>query len=245
MPGHNPNIHPPPAAPPKKKPPYHAPGPPRKPGAGAHAGQGGKYDVSGYNSGAVAEAEQIVSNYGAMLGWPGWYDFNAMLKRVLERKLQADPETAYKYLWAITPPHTRDANPNAFFGLTKQQYTEKMNSLSDMFNMYTGRDDVPIELRNKALSENWTQSELLSAIQKDKSLTDTSPWASVGLTYRDISTQFGSTYGHVPDSPNQLASWWKFRTGAQQVSGGGPAQQVAAPPPPLTSRMLTSDVETR
>lgn len=227
-------------------PPYNPPGPYKKPPAvGSGGGSGGKYDVSKYTGGAVAEATQIVQNYGAMLGWPGWYNADAMLKRVLEQKLQMDPESAYKYLWSITPTHVRDANPNAYFGLTKQQYKEKINSLSDMFNMITGSDDVPKELRNKALSENWTQSELQSAIQKDPALLGNSPWASVGLTYRDISTQFGSTYGFAPNSPKQLASWWKFRTGAQQVGGSGPAQEVASAPPPLTARSLTADVAAR
>lgn len=237
-----------PGRPLSEMPPYHAPGPARRPSAGTTytgGSSGGKYDLGKYSSGAVSEAQQIVSNYGDMIGWPGWYNGDAMLSRVLEQGLQNNPEAGYKYLWALTPHSIRDQNVNAFFGLTKQQYLEKLNSLSDMFNMYTGSDTLPSDLRNQAISENWTQTELMSHLQKNPGLTESAPWVAVGLTYRDIATQFGSTYGHAPEDPTTLASWWKFRTGAQSVGGGGPAAQVAAPPPPLTARSLSSDVETR
>lgn len=230
----------------KPKPKPVPPGPPKQPSvtytSTSHAGQ---YDLKGYSAGAAAQAEQIANDFGGFLGWPGWYNFNAMVLRILGAGLQADTTSAYKFLWSLTPHSIRDANVNAFFGLTKQQYLEKLNNLSDMFTMYTGSSELPSTLRNQALSENWTQSELLSHLQNDPNAAANAPWLAAGLTFRDVASQFGSTYGHTPDTPENLGSWWKFRTGAQSVGQGAPAAQVAAPPPPLTARTLSSDVETR
>jgi hypothetical protein len=208
-------------------------------------GTGGTYDLSGFNAGAVAEAEQEATDFAGWLGWPSWFNFNAMVKNILEGGMQADPNQAYQYMWTQLSLDQQKTNSNAYFGLSHQQYLEKLNNLENMYEMFTGSSTVPDSIRNQALRENWSQSELQSALEKDPTVGATSPWVAVGLSYRDVKGQFGSVYGTTPTGVAQLASWWKFKTGAQSVGGGGPAQITYQPPQPLISRPLSSDVETR
>ncbi len=132
------------------------PGPPRAPSGTSTAGK--TYDLSQYSAGAIAEAEQIVNDFGGFIGWPTWFDANAFVKRLLEQGIQADTQNGYQYLWSLMSKDAQKANPNAFFGLTRQQYTEKLNTLADQFLNYTGMaiDELPPEIRNQALRHNWT-----------------------------------------------------------------------------------------
>lgn len=206
---------------------------------------GGAYDLTGFDAGAVAEAQQEAYDFGQILGWPKWYDAAAIEKDILQADMQADTNQAYQFIWSLLKPDQQKDNPNAYFGLTKQQYTEKLNNLKDMFEMYTGSDSVPDDIRNKALRENWTQTELMNALEKDPTVGATAPWLIAGQTFRDVQAQFTQLYGQAPAGPSQLGSWWKFRAGAQSVLPGGPAQIAANPPPALVSRQLTADVATR
>jgi hypothetical protein len=205
----------------------------------------GGYDLSGFSAGSIAEAEQEATDFAGWLGWPSWFNVDAMVKNILQLGAQADPTAAFEFLWTQLAPDKQKDNINAYFGLSKQQYSEKLNSLKDMFYMFTGDTAVPDELRNQALKENWTQSELMTHLQADPTIGATSPWLQVGLSFRDISGQFGQIYGQPLKDKTIAASWWKFKTSAQSVVGGGPAQQVYQPPQPLISRPLSSDVETR
>lgn len=205
---------------------------------------GGTYDLSGFSGYAIAEAQQEAYDFGQLLGWPSWYDTNAMQKDILQANMQADSNQAMQFLWTRLTADQQKANPNAYFGLTKQQYTEKLNNLKDLYEMYTGQSDVPDSLRNQALRENWTQTELLSALEKDPTMGETAPWLSAGQSFRDVQSQFTQIYG-VSAPKGALPSWWKFRTGAQSVAPGAGAQEQAMPPPPLVSRQLAADVATR
>lgn len=204
----------------------------------------GTFDLTGFPAYAVAEAQQEAYDFGQLLGWPSWYDMAAMEKDVLQANLQSDSNQAMQFLWTQLNKDQQKDNPNAYFGLTKQQYTEKLNNLKDMYELYTGQTDVPDSLRNKALRENWTQSELLSNLEKDPRMGETAPWLSAGQSFRDIQSQFTQIYG-VSAPKGALSSWWKFRTGALSVAPGAGAQEVAMPPPPLVSRQLQADVQTR
>jgi len=205
----------------------------------------GVYDLSGFSAGSIAEAEQEANDFAGWLGWPTWFNLDAMVKNLLQLGVQGDPTAAYQFLWTQLTPDRQKGNVNAYFGLSRQQYTEKLNNLHDMFYMVTGDTAVPDELRNLALKENWTQSELMTHLQADPMIGATSPWLQAGLSYRDVAGQFGQTYGQAPKDKAVAASWWRFKTGAQSVVGGGPAQQTYQPPQPLISRPLSSDVETR
>lgn len=224
-------------------------GPPRRPpahgGGTPSSSSKGQYDLSGFTAGAIAEAEQEANDFAGWLGWPSWFNLDAMVKQLLEIGVQGDPNQAYQFLWTQLKPDQQKANPNAYFGLSKQQYTEKLNNLNDMFYMYTGSNAIPDSLRNQALRENWTQSELQTALQADPTVGATSPWLAAGMSFRDVMSQFSSVYGQAPKNAQVAASWWRFKTGAQQVAGGGPAQMAYVPPQPLISRPLSSDVETR
>jgi len=224
-------------------------GPAPKPAAAPYTpsggGSGGQYDLSGFSAGAIAEAEQEANDFAGWLGWPTWFNLDAMVKNLLQIGAQGDPTQAYQFLWTQLKPDQQKDNINAFFGLSKQQYTEKLNNLKDMFYMYTGDTTVPDSLRNQALKENWTSSELMTALQADPSVGATSPWLQAGMSFRDVAGQFGSIYGQAPKDKTVAASWWRFKTGAQSVAGGGPAQIAYVPPQPLISRPLSSDVETR
>lgn len=238
-----------PIHPPRRQPP---PGPAPTPSAtgtttSGRSGGGaqGAYDLSGFSAGAVAEALQEATDFASWLGYPTWFNIDAEMKNILQLGMQGDATAAYEFLWTQLSSDRQKDNQNAYFGLSKQQFTEKMNNLKDMYYMYTGDTAVPDALRNQALKENWTSSELLDALQADPTVGGTSPWIQVGLSFRDISSQFGSVYGTKPKDKNQLASWWKFSVGARQVQGGGPAQQTYQPPQPLITRPLASDVETR
>lgn len=224
-----------------------APGPAPVPSATGRGGGGAKggYDLSGFTAGAIAEAEQEATDFAGWLGWPSWFDYNAQVQKILQLGVQADPQKAYEFLWTQLSADKQQDNPNVYFGLSHQQYAEKLNSLKDMFNLYTGDTSVPETLRNQALKENWTQSELLSALQKDSTVGETAPWLAAGQTFRDVAAQFSSQYGVTSKDKAQLGSWWKFRTGLQSVGSAQLAAQVPAAPPSLTSRTLSSDVETR
>lgn len=228
--------------------------PPAGPPPGSHvvttgtssSSSGGTYDLSEFTAGAISEAEQEANDFAGWLGWPKWFDYNAMVKAILQMGLQADANQAYQFLWTQLSKDQQTANQNAYFGLTKQQYTEKLNNLTDLLHMYTGQTTVPDALRNQALRENWTQAELLDHLEADPSVGATAPWLAAGMTFRDVASQFGQQYGtSTPKGPDVLASWWKFRTGAQAVAAGGPARQAFMPPQPLITRPLSSDVEVR
>jgi hypothetical protein len=224
-----------------------APGPAPKPSATNYtpSSSKGAYDLSGFSAGAIAEAEQEANDFAGWLGWPTWFNLDAMVKNLLQVGVQGDPTQAYEFLWTQLGADRQKGNINAYFGLSKQQYTEKLNNLKDMFYNYTGDTAVPESIRNQALRENWTQSELLDALQADPSVGATAPWLAVGQSYRDILGQWGQQYGTGPQSKAQIASWWKFRIGATAVTSGGPAQQTYQPPQPLITRPLSQDVETR
>lgn len=208
-------------------------------------GSKNSYDVSGFTAGAVAEAQQEAYDFGNLLGWPSWYDAAAVEKDILQANIQADANQASQFMWSLLTKDQQTANPNAYFGLTKQQYTEKLNNLKDMFQLYTGSEQVPDALKNQALRENWTQTELMTALEKDPTIGAAAPWLQAGQTFRDVQSQFAQTYGNAPTGASQLASWWKFRTGAQAVGPGTGAFEQAMPPPPLVSRQLQADVQTR
>lgn len=233
----------------QSKPPPAPPGPTKKPalttGGSTTSGSSVNFDLSGFSAGAVAEAEQEATDFAGWLGWPTWFDYNAQVKNLLSAGLQADANQAYQMLWTQLKPDQQKANPNAYFGLTQQQYTEKLNNLSDQFSMLTGSATVPDALKNQALRENWTQSELTSHLVADPTLGATSPWLAAGQTFKDVQSQFASLYGSKPTGPSQLASWWQFRSGAQAVTAGGPATEVNAAPPSLVQRPLIADVQTR
>jgi hypothetical protein len=230
-----------PPAGPEKKP----PGAPYTPSGGGGGGGSNNYDLSGYTAGAIAEAEQEANDFAGWLGWPSWFDYNAQVKSLLQAGLNADANQAYEFLWTQLSKTQQKDNQNAYFGLTKQQYTEKLNQLTDMYQMYTGDTAVPDALRNKALRENWTQSELQAALEKDPTVGATAPWIAAGQTFRDVSSQFASQYGMAAKDKTQLGSWWKFRSGAQSVGTGGPAQIAAQQPATLVQRMPAADVQTR
>lgn len=196
-------------------------------------------------AGAVAEAQQEAYDFGQLLGWPSWYDASAVENDILRANMQSDANQASQFIWSLLKPDQQAAHPNAYFGFTKQQYTEKLNNLKDMFQMYTGSEAVPDDIRNKALRENWTQTELMTNLQKDPTVGATAPWLMAGQSFRDVQAQFTQIYGQAPAGPAQLGSWWKFRAGAQAVNQGGPAQSVANPPPSLVSRQLAADVAVR
>jgi hypothetical protein len=226
------------------------PGPGPAPSATGYSPSGGgaskgTYDLSGFTAGSIAEAEQEATDFAGWLGWPSWFDYNAMVQKILQLDTQSDPQKAYEFLWTQLSPDKQKDHENAYFGLTKQQYTEKLNSLKDMFNLYTGDNAVPDAFRNQALKENWTQSELLTALQKDPHIGETAPWLAAGQTFRDVASQFTGQYGIPQKDKNQLSSWWKFRSGAQSVGSGNLAQQVAPQPSSLVQRQPASDVETR
>lgn len=230
----------------KPKPPPPGPGPqPPVTNYTPSTKSGGTYDLSGYTAGAIAEAEQEATDFAGWLGWPSWFDYNANVRNLLQLGDQADPQKAYEFFWSQLSTDRQTANQNAYFGLTKQQYTEKLNSLQNMYELYTGDTNISDKLRNQALKENWTQAELMSALEKDPSIGATAPWIAAGQTFRDVSAQFTSQYGAPQQSKTQLASWWKFRSGAQSVGAGGPAQMVAAQPASLASRIPQADVQTR
>lgn len=235
--------------PPKKSPP--ATKPVHKPtgsggGGGGGGGKGkGAYDLSGFTAGAIAQAEQQAMNFASWLGYPSWFDINGMAKKILQIGVNKDDNQAYEFLWTQLSADRKKGNENAYFGLTKQQFTEKQNNLSDLFKVYTGDGSVPTTLRNQALRENWTQSELMSHLQADPTIGATAPWLAGGMTFRDVASQFSQQFGTAPADKSTLSSWWKFRTGAQAVTGGGVARQTYMPPQPLIARPLGSDVETR
>lgn len=228
---------------PKPAPPK--PGPPKKPSPTTYTtptkASSGTYDLSQFTAGAIAEAEQEASDFAGWLGWPKWFDWNAMVKSVLQMDIQKDPQKAYEFLWTQLDSSRQKANINAYFGLTTQQYTEKLNNLKDMYQLYTGDTAVPDAFRNKALKENWTQSEMLSHLQADPTVGETAPWLAGGQTFRDVASQFSSQYGVPQQGKEQLASWWKFRSGAQSVGQSQPAQLA----PHVAQKPLASDVETR
>ena len=200
------------------------------------------YGLEGFSAGSIAQAEQEAQDFASWLGWPTWFDWAGMVKNLLQAGLQANPTEAYQSLWAQLSEDRQKLHENAYFGLTKQQFLEQSNHLADMYELYTGDDAVPKEIRNQALKEHWTQTELMHHLQKNETVGATSPWIAVGLSYRDVLSQFGSQYGVKPQSKEQLGSWWKFRTGAQQVGAGGPAGIQYQPPQPRGS---SADVETR
>lgn len=224
-------------------------GPPRKPTVTRYTpsggGRGGGYDLSGFTAGAISQAEQQAMNFASWLGYPSWFDINAMAKKILQLKLNKDDTKAYEFLWTQLGHDRQKGNENAYFGLTQQQYTEKLNNLADMYHVYTGDTSVPTALRNQALRENWTQSELMTHLQADPTVGATAPWLAGGMTFRDVASQFGQQFGNAPADKPTLSSWWKFRTGAQAVTGGAEARQTYMPPQPLVARPLGSDVEVR
>jgi hypothetical protein len=188
---------------------------------------------------------QEATDFASWLGYPTWFNIDAEMKNVLELGVQGDASAAFQYLWTQLAPDRQKDNINAYFGLSKQQYLEKFNNLKDLYYMYTGDTAVPDEFRNQALKENWSATEMMSALQKNATIGETAPWLAVGMSFKDIVSQFGQVYGQAPKDKSVAASWWKFKTGAAQVVGGGPAQIAYQPPQPLVSRPLSSDVETR
>jgi hypothetical protein len=213
MPGY-PKPHPPPAPAPKPPPAHPPPGPPPK-------DQFTPYDQGSQNS-AHDQALAIIEQFLSIMGWPGGVNENALMLQMLQQGLELSPEQAYNWLYTQMSQPLQKANPNAEFGMTRDAYLTTLNGLKDEYQTLTGTSDIPSDVLRMAIDQQWTTSELTQFLKTDARYSNPAnlPWLQQGMSYKDVSNQFYQTYGKNPTAPAQLASWFNFRTGAQQVGTG-------------------------
>ena len=208
------------------KPPYRPPkGPPKKDPLAPWE--------RGASNTAADQATQIVIQFLSIMGYPAGLDATKLAIALLQNNLELSPEQAYNWLFTQLSPTLQKANPNAEFGMTKDAYTTTFNALVDAYSTLTGATDVPPDVLRMAIDQQWTQAELTEFLRNDSRYSNPAqlPWLQQGMTFRDVRNQFYQTYGHNPTDPTQLASWFNFRVGAQQVGGGQVASQQASQGP--------------
>ena len=178
---------------------------------------------------AVAVTEQFLQ----IMGWPAGLKAEDLELHLLQAGLETSPEQAYNYLFTQIPDTLQKANPNAEFGMTPDAYVTQLNSFKDSYSYFTGSSDIPPDVLRMAIDQGWTQTEMMTFLQNDSRHTDPKslPWLAAGMGYRDVKNQFVQTYGKAPTDPTQLASWYNFKTGAQQVGTGAVAAETASQGP--------------
>jgi hypothetical protein len=240
-PGGPPLPHTPPK-PPKPKPKPHTPysAPPRRV-ALAHDPYA-PYEKGAVGSTAQDQATQIMEQFLSVMGWPSGIDANKLTLEILKQNLETSPEQSYNFLFKQISSKLQKANPNAEFGLNKDQYVSQTNALKDQYESYTGTSDIPPDVLRMAIDQGWTQTEMLTFLQKDHRFTNPAdlPWLQQGIGYRDVRSQFVQTYGKAPTDIKQLASWFDFKSGAQQVGAG--QQATVAPNPGAQKGLSQSEI---
>lgn len=168
------------------------------------------------------QALAIVEQFLQIMGWPSGIDERALELGLLQQGLELSPERGYNWLFTQVSDALQKANPNAEFGMTQDTYITSLNAFKDAFDSLTGTPDIPPDVLRMAIDQQWTTAELTQFLQNDKRYSDPAllPWLQQGQTFRDVRNQFFSTYGKNPTDPKQLASWFSFRQGAQQVGSG-------------------------
>jgi hypothetical protein len=180
----------------------------------------------GSSNTARDQALAITEQFLQIMGWPSGVDERALELGLLQQGLELSSERAYNWLFTQLSDVLQKANPNAEFGMTQDTYITTLNAFKDSFETLTGSSDIPADVLRMAIDQQWTQSELTTFLQNDKRYSDPTllPWLQQGMTFKDVKNQFFSTYGKNPTDPGQLASWFNFKQGAQQVG----SQQVAS-----------------
>src|SRR5205085_2280851 len=182
---------------------------------------------------AYDQATAIVEAFLQIMGWPAGVDAISLAHFLLTHNLELSPMQSFNALFGEIPQKLRAANPNAEFGLSKDAYVGQLNALKDSFEYFTGSADLPPDVLRMAIDQGWTQAEMLDFLKRDSRYSNPAlmPWLSQGMGYRDVKNQFFQIYGKNPNSSTQLASWWNFRTGAEQVSGSQAAAIVVGQGP--------------
>jgi hypothetical protein len=214
-------------------------------------GSGGRAPISndpwaayrvGSNS-AYDQATAIAEQFLSLLGYPTSVNAIDLVHQILQAGLEYSPEQAYNWLFTQMSADLQAAHPNAEFGMAFDTYVQQLNAFKDQWLYFTGGSDIPSDVLRMAIDQGWTQQEMLDFLQKDKRFNNpaTMPWLHQGMGYRDVKNQFFQIYGKNPTNPDQLASWWSFRQGAQQIQGGAAAPVTAGrgPVPNLPSQSET------
>jgi hypothetical protein len=238
---HGPVHHrPPPRRRPASKPYHPRPGTPRR--YGIANDPWAAYRQGPFNS-AYDQATQIVEQFLQIMGWPSGIDAVSLTHQLLTQNLELSPMQSFNYLFGQLPSKFQSANPNAEFGLTRDAYVGQLNALKDSFDFFTGSSDIPQDVLRMAIDQGWTQNELLDFLKRDARYSDPAklPWLQQGMGYRDVRNQFVQIYGKGPTNPEQLASWFNFRQGAQQV-GQAPAATVVGAQGPQRNTASQSEI---
>jgi hypothetical protein len=173
----------------------------------------------GTSNTALQQATAIIEQFLAIMGWPAGVNAEDLASKMLEQGLELSPARAYNWLFTQIPEALQEANPNAEFGMTQDTYVSSLNAFRDSFESFTGTPEIPHDVLRIAIDQGWTQSQMMQFLKNDARYSDPTllPWLSAGMGYRDVANQFHQTYGSAPTDRNQLASWFRFKTGAQQV----------------------------
>lgn len=218
-------------------------GPPRYAPPPAHKAAPAAPDPwAGIPSAEETQADTLVSQFLASVGWPKGYDANQAALHLVKSGINVggDPFAAYEWLYNNTiSGATKDNQPWGRFGMLKADYDRLTNGLNAVMFDWTG-GQLDAETLKQAIRQNWTPDEVRNfaqygnaqggtAMLASAQLSGDMPWLSQGQTYSQTLAGFQAFEMHAPTDRATLAAWFRFGAGAKQL-GNAPEAVVQARP---------------
>lgn len=131
-----------------------------------------------------ADFFSLLSSTETFAGQNGWkyfatpQQFNYMLAQGFTA---ADPEAIYRYLAGSSGLAAKA--PWTSYGLTKQQYQDKVGGIQDTISAYTNDPNSFSDLAHQAMQNNWSSSRVEWELKNNPSYNSKLPWLKSGLTY--------------------------------------------------------------
>jgi|SRR5215469_10296297 len=176
------------------------------------------------------QAAQLVTAFENAMGWPTNFDANSAELALAQAgvNLTSSPFDAFDWLFNNRLSDAqRAANPWAQFGMTKDDYTIKVQKFNSVMVDWTGQqmtgdqlkqsirgDYTPDEIRNLAIYGNAAGT---GPMLEQAQLTGAMPWLSIGQTYTATLQGFQSMEDHLPSDTQTLAAWFRFGQSAKQL----------------------------
>jgi hypothetical protein len=216
---------------------------------------------AGFLGPEVDAAKQMTQQFLSLMGFPHNIDANQLTLQLLRSGQVSNTQAAMNFLFfqgqGITN-EMRNGHEWAQFGMDAASYTTRRDQMDQTFMALLGADPQYLghdragkvavgdeqligasdlqDLYYTAFKGGWSQQQILQQLDLDpkyKGLLEQEPWLAGGQGFGQAKQSFSSIYGSAPVDEKTLAAWWRFNTGASQLtrSTRGEAITTAVPQP--------------
>jgi hypothetical protein len=174
----------------------------------------------------VDAAKNLVTNFMGWIGNPVGLNSINLAVQLLQKGLQSDPGSTYRFLFDQQAQSIQDAHPWAQFGMDADTFHANAAKMSDTFMTLIGGDPSWLhdvggsnlnQLYYQSLTLGLSQADIVSKLQGMSDVVAANPWLATGSTFAQSKQQYTSLYGAPPVDHVTLEDWFRFNLGSSQL----------------------------